>query len=838
MKTTYQFLTISFLIFALILPNVSASDYTKWHLPEGAKARLGKGTINDITYFPDGSKIAVATNIGIWIYDAKTGKELDLIIGNTGTVNSVSFSPDGNILAGAGSYPEGTVRLWNAATIEHVATLMGHYDSVTSISYSPDGKTIASVHSDGTVRLWNAGTAQYKTSFKLGYHTISSVVYSPDGKTIASAISAIEGNNNICFWDATTGKLKASFTDHTGSVRSVAYSPDGKTIASASDDKTVRLWNANTGELEIYPLLGHTDSVRSVVYSPDGKTIASASDDKTVRLWNANTGELEIYPLLGHTDSVRSVVYSPDGKTIASASDAEVRLWDAATGKHKTTLIGHTPSRVHSVVYSPDGKTIASASDAEVRLWDAAEVRLWDAATGKHKTTLIEHTDTGSVHSVVYSPDGKTIASATDAEVRLWDAATEKHKYSPDGKTIAGKIRSYPKSNEKLLVTLNLSLWDANTGKLKTNFVTPEKVSIFHIESEYAFAYSPDGRTIANGREDGTVQLWDITTRKHKITLKGHASSVCSVAYSPDGRTIASAASASYEKGTPCRGKSIRLWDTVTGKHKTTLTGYIGDIICIAYSPDGKIIAGGNSNGTILLWDVSMFASKIPEKVPTDTQQLPTLQTPSMVSQQKTENTTQQANASLTPQQIAEKALASTVLIVMGDANGKPLSSGSGFFIEKGLIVTNHHVVEKGTRGTYKQVGKDKWYNITDTVKIDKQRDLVILKVSDIDAPALPLGDSNEVQIGQSVYAVGNPIGFLEGTFAPGFISSIRGKEPNKSIQITAPVSPGSSGGPLLNDKGQVIGIVVGGITEGQNLNFAIPSNYLKELLDKVKNRK
>ncbi len=120
-------------------------------------------------------------------------------------------------------------------------------------------------------------------------------------------------------------------------------------------------------------------------------------------------------------------------------------------------------------------------------------------------------------------------------------------------------------------------------------------------------------------------------------------------------------------------------------------------------------------------------------------------------------------------------------------------------------------------------------------VKIDKQRDLAILKVSDIGAPTLSLGNSNGVQVGQSVYAVGNPVGFLEGTFAPGFVSSIRGKDPSKSIQITAPISQGSSGGPLLNDKGEVIGVVAGAITEGQNLNFAIPSNYLKELFDKVR---
>ena len=121
---------------------------------------------------------------------------------------------------------------------------------------------------------------------------------------------------------------------------------------------------------------------------------------------------------------------------------------------------------------------------------------------------------------------------------------------------------------------------------------------------------------------------------------------------------------------------------------------------------------------------------------------------------------------------------------------------------------------------------------------MDTQQDLVILKVPDVGASVLPLGNSDTAEVGETVYAVGNPKGFLEGTFFPGSISSVRGKDSNRRIQITAPISPGSSGGPLLNSKGEVIGIVAGAIEEGQNLNFAILSNYLRGLPSGVRGQR
>jgi S1-C subfamily serine protease len=185
-----------------------------------------------------------------------------------------------------------------------------------------------------------------------------------------------------------------------------------------------------------------------------------------------------------------------------------------------------------------------------------------------------------------------------------------------------------------------------------------------------------------------------------------------------------------------------------------------------------------------------------------------------------------------TAQEIAKKAFGSTVLLVMEDHNGQPLSLGSGFFVRDGEIASNLHVVEGSAKGYAKLVGDKTKYDIEGVTIADPNYDLVVLKVSNSHSRTLPLGNSDTVQVGESVYAVGNPQG-LEGTFSQGIVSSIREVGADKLLQITAPISPGSSGGPVLNEKGEVIGISVATFKGGQNLNFAIPSSYLKNLLNK-----
>ena len=187
----------------------------------------------------------------------------------------------------------------------------------------------------------------------------------------------------------------------------------------------------------------------------------------------------------------------------------------------------------------------------------------------------------------------------------------------------------------------------------------------------------------------------------------------------------------------------------------------------------------------------------------------------------------------LTPQEIAKIALGSTVHLGVRDAEGENWT-GSGFVVRDGQIATNHHVIENMSIGGARLVGQGELSPIEAILAADKELDLAIIKVAEIDAPALSLGDSDTVEVMDTVYVAGNPQGF-EGTVVPGNISAIRQSKdrvPLTFFQMTAPISKGSSGGPVFNEKGEVIGVSFATVHDGQNLNFAIPVNYLKRLVE------
>ncbi len=184
--------------------------------------------------------------------------------------------------------------------------------------------------------------------------------------------------------------------------------------------------------------------------------------------------------------------------------------------------------------------------------------------------------------------------------------------------------------------------------------------------------------------------------------------------------------------------------------------------------------------------------------------------------------------------EIAQNSFPSVVLLVMQDASGQPVSLGSGFFVRDGMVATNVHVVEGAFQGYARIVGQKSKYEIRGIVAIDGLHDLTVLAVPGANAPSLQLGDTRQAKVGDEVYAIGNPEG-LEGTFSQGIVSGIREVGPEKFLQITAPISPGSSGGPVLDAQGKVVGVAVATFKGGQNLNFAIPVPYLTALLSQVR---
>jgi S1-C subfamily serine protease len=161
-----------------------------------------------------------------------------------------------------------------------------------------------------------------------------------------------------------------------------------------------------------------------------------------------------------------------------------------------------------------------------------------------------------------------------------------------------------------------------------------------------------------------------------------------------------------------------------------------------------------------------------------------------------------------------------------------PQAFGSGFLVmPNGVFITNFHVVQ-GASAVQLKLPDGREFAATGVIATSTDWDIAILKVEADGLPAVPLGDSDTVKVGERVIAIGSPLGFLEKTVSDGLISAIREDKPGEKIfQVTTPVSQGSSGGALLNMKGEVIGIIVASFPEGQNLNFAIPINYAKPLI-------
>jgi len=291
--------------------------------------------------------------------------------------------------------------------------------------------------------------------------------------------------------------------------------------------------------------------------------------------------------LAGHSDRVNSVAFSPDGRTLASgsgskmdiaydvkdpgwpATDNAIKLWDVASGTEIRTLTGHS-DRVNSVVFSPDGSTLASGSGSNTIGWTVDNFDLDPTGPGTIDNTIkLWDVNTGTeirnlvghsaaVRSVAFSPDSHTLASGSGSNA-----------------SIQGDL---------------IKLWDVASGAEIRTLTGRNRY-----DGVLSVAFSPDGLTLASGNYDNTIKLWDTSSGTEITTLAGHSNSVYSVAFSPDGRVLASGSS----------DRTIKLWDVASGTEIRTLTGNSNVVLSVAFSPDGLTLASGCIDSTIKLWDVA-----------------------------------------------------------------------------------------------------------------------------------------------------------------------------------------------------------------------------------------
>ena len=654
MKKRTLLYIVHLFIFYLLLSNGFAQEYAaRWNLPEGAKARLGKGRLNNIIFSPDGTRVAVSTPIGIWVYDTGTGEAVSLFSGTqtgemekflpTSPPEALTFSADAVLIASAHG---NSIYVWDTATGAAFAMLDEHPDSIKALALSPDSTKLATAGGDWTVRVWEVRTGKYLYSLTGHPGAVNAVAFSPDGKILASAGSSLR------LWDADTGELRHADNNDLGSISEIVFAPDGNTLATGGGwDHTAHLWDVKTGTLQ-KSLKGHTGKIRDIAFSPDSRTFVTAGSDKTMRLWDVNTGieqqklptpedefnpfmEVERRHQLLARDDVHTLKFSKDGIRLVSGSeDGSLHLWDVATGRYELSIsLGeHTTGWGGVLAFSEDSKYLASSDGL------AGRIRVWNVANATQHAILTpgQPNILTFVRFLTVSPGIKKLAGhSLHGEIGIWDATTlEKLStvptepgrlywplvFSPDGKILVssgGETRSS-----------KVTFWQMDPG---AHLFTLEG----HTSPVTEYAFSPDSKIFASGGEDAAIVLWDVKTGNQLATLTGHTKHIRALAFSTDSKTLASGS-----------GNEIRLWNVHTaapiarldtmenvdaltfapddktltsGVRKgiiqvwklgttpqivSTFRSHHGWISMLIFSPDGKTLASGGADGTILLWDM------------------------------------------------------------------------------------------------------------------------------------------------------------------------------------------------------------------------------------------
>ena len=601
--------------------SIQLEDITSWKLPEGAKARLGKGCTFDMAYSKDGSLFATCGTYGIWLYDAHTGKELNLFLGHTAGIHSVAFSPDNSLLASGSG--DKTIRLWDIQSGEQKMTLSGHTDGGSSVIFSKDGQRLISGGRDELIHFWDVQTGKEIRTIAGHADGVSGVICSPDGELLASEGSDIM----LHLWDAHTGEFIRTFKGNEDYISSFSFSADSKMLAIGERGGKIRIWDTETGDLRTtISATTSNDCVNTVVFSPIENTLVSNNlRDDVIQFWDVTNGE-RIKSFQCPQDTTYHIVFSPDGKTLthSDSDQGTVYFRDVGSGSQLHSINGYAEI-FRCMIHSPVGNVLAVASGIKrLHLWDSKESKLiktihlypdlfsrWHIVAccafapdgirlvcgeNNYNSVYILNTETGEkeqvfegfqseLNCVAFSVDGNTLAIGDeDGNVYLWDIAFEENKKRLETKPSYIRDLVFSPDGRFLIISLGreIHFWDLTTGE-----------TVKEIPGSYITILTDCQTLICH--YGGEIQSWDIDGDKpiKSVDIDKMASNI---AYSPNGNTFAYSI---FE------GTQICFCDANTGKIITSYDHeHIDEIWFMSYSPDGRTLATAGWDSTVKLWNV------------------------------------------------------------------------------------------------------------------------------------------------------------------------------------------------------------------------------------------
>ena len=623
-------------------------DYAQWNLPENAKARLSKGRINDISFSPDRTQIAVASATGVWLYDARTGAEIQLLTDHVSGIGHITFSPDGETLV---TGVREKILLWDISSGKLLKSFNGYDGGLESLKFFEDGKTLLCVYHDGTACLWdviseikkelraasirgpggalrsflgnspftadlyldknngngmwalgyddgkirldNVTTGRHLRTLQVSDEPIMQLVFSPDGTLLV----AEPLNGPLHLWDVTTGQSVNILTNP--KMRStLSFSKDGKTLICQATTGEIKLWDVATKTF--HTTLGDKldTPINVFAFSPDFKTLTGANQDGIIRIWDGNTGNEMASFSTEHTAIYGKLVFSPDSSTLVSGHGKTILLWDTHNFMQTSKRID-SDTRISTLAFSADGRTVISSAGfsfkKQVRETSTKEsalgsLSIWDTRNWNKLSDFPVESHTmlpGQVPTYTSntSMDGPLVFSQNG--YMLAKVLNDPNRKDPElmgGMVDADNLLNEQRSTEDN--RFSILLWEVPDGKL--HFILKG-----HTDKINALAFTPNGKMLASGSDDGTIRLWDANTGTELLSLSSEK--IQKLAFSENRKMLASVS----------KDGTIHLWDITTGKQLSPLKEQKGYCSILAFSVDSKMLANGTRNGTIYLWDIS-----------------------------------------------------------------------------------------------------------------------------------------------------------------------------------------------------------------------------------------